>query len=94
MKKVNLGESGIMVSPIIFGAWAVGGWFWGGTEDKNSIAAIRTAIDHGINSIDTAPVYGFGHSERVLGEAIRGIRDKVILMTKVGLRWDKEEGHW
>ena len=70
----------------------MGGWFWGGMDDEESVTAIRTAIDSGITSIDTAPVYGFGHSEEVVGRGIRGIRDRVQLLTKVGLRWDNEEG--
>ena len=92
MKKNQLGQSSVAISPIILGAWAMGGWFWGGADDEQSVDSIRAAVDAGITSIDTAPVYGFGHSEKVVGRGIHGIRDRVQLMTKVGLRWDKEEG--
>lgn len=88
----RLGKSPLEVSPIIFGAWAIGGWYWGGTDDQQSINAIHTAVDAGINAIDTAPIYGFGHSETVVGKALKGIRNQVLIMTKVGLRWDSEEG--
>jgi aryl-alcohol dehydrogenase-like predicted oxidoreductase len=70
----------------------MGGWFWGGADDAVSVSAIRAAVDAGITSIDTAPVYGFGHSEEVLGRGLIGIRDRVQIMTKVGLRWDTDEG--
>ena len=92
MKRNQLGQSSVAVSPISLGAWAMGGWFWGGSDDEQSVHTIRAAVDSGITSIDTAPVYGFGHSEEVVGRGIRGIRDQVQLMTKVGLRWDLEEG--
>ncbi len=92
MQHTPLGRSSLSVSPVILGAWAMGGWFWGGSDDSQSIDAIRAAVDAGITSIDTAPVYGFGHSEDVVGRGISGIRDRVQLMTKVGLRWDTEEG--
>lgn len=92
MKQIPLGRSSISVSPVILGAWAMGGWFWGGSDDDASVETIRAAVDAGITSIDTAPVYGFGHSEVVVGRGIKGIRDQVQLMTKVGLRWDIDEG--
>jgi aryl-alcohol dehydrogenase-like predicted oxidoreductase len=92
MQPTPLGRSSLAVSPVILGAWAMGGWFWGGADDEESILAIRAAVDAGITSIDTAPVYGFGHSERVLGRGLVGIRDQVQIMTKVGLRWDTDEG--
>jgi len=92
MQYARLGRSDIQVSRVIFGAWVTGGWLWGGADDEESIAAIRKAIDIGITTIDTAPVYGFGHSERIVGEAIRGRRDQVIIATKCGLRWDRKEG--
>jgi len=68
-----------------FGAWALGGWMWGGTDQNDPVGAIHAAIDHGINLLDTAPMYGYGHSESVVGEAIKGRRDKVVLATKCGL---------
>src|SRR6202142_2691730 len=76
------------VSRIGLGTWAIGGWMWGGADDATSVATIRKAVDHGINLIDTAPVYGFGHSEEVVGKALtRGRRDRAIIATKVGLGW-------
>ena len=89
-----LGKSGIKASVIAFGAWAVGGWMWGGAKEEESINAIHAAIDGGINFIDTAPVYGFGYSEEVVGKAIHDRRDKVVLATKCGLIWHKEEGEY
>jgi methylglyoxal reductase len=88
----KLGSSGIDISAVGFGAWVTGGWMWGGADDRQSIAAIHAALDNGINLVDTAPVYGYGHSEQVVGEAIRDRRDKVVLATKCGLIWDREEG--
>jgi methylglyoxal reductase len=87
-----LGASSLAVSPVILGAWSYGGWYWGGADDTASVRAIHAAVDAGITSIDTAPVYGFGRSEEVLGRALTGIRDRVQILTKVGLRWDTEEG--
>ncbi len=79
----------IISSRIALGTWAMGGWMWGGSEDKESIRTIHAALDHGINLIDTAPIYGYGRSEEIVGEALRqgGRRDSVILATKVGLDW-------
>ena len=76
-------------SRIGLGTWAIGGWMWGGTDERESIQTIHAALDKGINLIDTAPVYGFGVSEEIVGKAIeeRGHREKVIIATKVGLEW-------
>lgn len=92
MKQRLLGQSGINASVVGFGAWAVGGWMWGGTDEKDSIAAIHAAIDAGISLIDTAPIYGFGRSEEIVGKAIHDRRDKVALATKCGLVWRLEKG--
>jgi aryl-alcohol dehydrogenase-like predicted oxidoreductase len=92
MELVKLGNSNISVTPIAFGAWAIGGWMWGGAERSEAIRAIKKSIDLGITSIDTAPAYGFGLSEEITGEAVKGIRDKVQLLTKFGLRWDDTRG--
>lgn len=92
MQLRQLGQSDVKVSPVIFGAWAIGGWMWGGSEEKESIAAIRASVEAGANTIDTAAVYGMGYSEEVVGRAIKGIRDKVIIATKCGMRWDTPEG--
>jgi len=89
MEYRQLGESGISASAITFGAWAIGGWMWGGTERSDAVAAIRASYDEGVTSIDTAAVYGQGLSEEIVGEALQGIpRDKVQIMTKFGMRWD------
>jgi len=92
MQLRQLGTSDLEVTPIILGTWAIGGWWWGGSDDDRAIEAINAALDAGINCIDTAPMYGFGHSEEVVGQAIRGRRDEVVLATKCGLRWDLAEG--
>src|SRR5687768_9437262 len=91
MKKRPLGHSGIEASVVAFGAWAIGGWTWGGADEQESIRAIHAFLDAGGNLIDTAPVYGFGRSEEVVGKAIADRRDKVVLATKCGLRWDLSE---
>ncbi|MCC9605840.1 aldo/keto reductase [Blastopirellula sp. JC732] len=88
MKTRPLGQSGIEASVVAFGAWAIGGWTWGGADEKESIAAIHAFLDAGGNLIDTAPVYGFGASEEVVGKAIADRRDKVVLATKCSMRWD------
>ncbi len=88
-----LGGSGIEASIVAFGAWAVGGWWWGGADDSESIDAIRKALDLGITFIDTAPAYGLGHSEEVVGKAIKGRRDEVVLATKCGLVWHSDRGN-
>jgi aryl-alcohol dehydrogenase-like predicted oxidoreductase len=75
------------VSRIGLGTWAIGGWMWGGADDAASVATIRKAIESGINLIDTAPVYGFGHSEEVVGKALQGMRDRAVIATKVALEW-------
>jgi len=94
MQYRKLGNSGIDISVVGLGCWAIGGWAWGGTDEKESIKTIKEAIDLGINLIDTAPIYGFGCSEEIVGKAIKGKRDKVVISTKFGLRWDLEEGEY
>ncbi len=87
----SLGNTELVASNVVFGAWAIGGWKWGGTDADESIAAIRAALDAGINCIDTAAVYGFGLSERLVGKAIEGYaREEILVATKCGLRWDIE----
>jgi len=88
----KLGSSHIDISVVGFGAWAIGGWMWGGADEQEAVDAIQAAIDHGVNLIDTAPVYGFGRSEEIVAQAIHGRREKVVLATKCGLIWDREEG--
>ena len=92
MQTRRLGSSELDLPVVTFGAWAIGGWQWGGTDDELARRAVRRAIDVGMSAIDTAPVYGFGHSESVVGEAIRGRRDEVLILTKAGLRWDSTDG--
>lgn len=92
MELRRLGASDLQIPPIIFGAWAIGGWLWGGTDDREAIAAIEASVDEGLFMIDTAPVYGFGHSEELVGKAIRGKREKVIIATKCGPRIDRTDG--
>ena len=87
-----LGKSGINASVVGLGTWAIGGWMWGGTEANDSVRAIHAALDAGINLIDTAPAYGFGLSEEIVGQAIRGRRDRVVLATKCGLVWHLRAG--
>lgn len=92
MRHRTLGSSGISASVIGLGTWAIGGWCWGGTDETAAIRGIHAAIDAGVNLIDTAPVYGFGVSESIVGKAIRGKRDKVVIATKCGLVWEHPEG--
>lgn len=79
------------VSRIGLGTWAIGGWMWGGTDEARSIETIRGAVQGGINLIDTAPVYGFGRSEEIVGKALDGIRDQAVIATKVALEWPDEQ---
>ena len=79
------------VSRIGLGTWAIGGWMWGGTDEARSIETIRGAVPGGINLIDTAPVYGFGRSEEIVGKALEGIRDQAVIATKVALEWPDEQ---
>lgn len=88
MQMRQLGTSDVRVSPIIFGAWAIGGWMWGGQEESEAIEAIRASIDAGVTTIDTAAIYGMGHSETLVAKAIKGRRDQVQIATKCGMRWD------
>lgn len=87
-----LGGSGIEASVVAIGAWAIGGWMWGGTDERKSIEAIQSSLDVGINFIDTAPAYGMGLSETIVGKAIAGRRGKVVLATKCGIVWHTEKG--
>jgi aryl-alcohol dehydrogenase-like predicted oxidoreductase len=79
----------LTVSRVAIGTWAIGGWMWGGTDEAESVSTIRAALDHGINVIDTAPAYGFGRSEEIVGKAVAEghLRNQVVIATKVGLEW-------
>ena len=91
MKKRKLGKHGMNASVVAFGAWAIGGWKWGGADATNSVAAVQASLDAGVDFIDTAAVYGFGLSEEIVGKAIQGRpREDIIVATKCGLRWDIE----
>jgi aryl-alcohol dehydrogenase-like predicted oxidoreductase len=89
MEYHQLGNSPVTASRITFGSWAAGGWMWGGTEQNDAVGAIHASYDLGVTSIDTAPIYGQGLSEEIVGEAIKSLpRDKVQILTKFGMRWD------
>ncbi len=91
MKKRQLGKNGMQASAVAFGAWAIGGWKWGGADADASVGAVHASLDAGVDFIDTAAVYGFGLSEEIVGKAIQGrARQSIILATKCGLRWDIE----
>ncbi len=93
MEYRKLGNSDLEVSVITFGAWAAGGWMWGSTDRNEAIEAIRASYDVGVTSIDTAPIYGQGTSEEIVGAAIKELpRDKIQILTKFGLRWDLPKG--
>lgn len=93
MEYRKIGNSDLELSAITFGAWAAGGWMWGSTDRNDAIKAIQAGYDLGVTSIDTAPIYGQGDSEEIVGEAVKGIaRDKIQLVTKFGMRWDLEKG--
>jgi aryl-alcohol dehydrogenase-like predicted oxidoreductase len=88
MEQISIGNSGLTASRVGLGTWAIGGWMWGGTDEARSIATIRAAVEQGITLIDTAPVYGFGRSEEIVGKALAGgLRDGVTIATKVGIAW-------
>jgi aryl-alcohol dehydrogenase-like predicted oxidoreductase len=93
MQPRRLGNSDVYVSPVIFGAWAIGGWMWGGQDESEAIEAIAASLDVGVNTIDTAAIYGQGYSEELVGRAIAGrARENVVIATKCGRRWDSEHG--
>src|SRR5947207_11221587 len=89
MEHAAIAGTSLEVSRVALGTWAIGGWMWGGTDETESIATIRAAIDHGINLTDTAPAYGFGRSEEIVGRAISEghLRSRVLIATKAGLEW-------
>ncbi|MEW5894533.1 MAG: aldo/keto reductase [Candidatus Omnitrophota bacterium] len=85
MKYSKIAETDLMVSSVSLGTWALGGLNWGDVNKEEAIGAVHAAIDHGISLIDTAPFYGYGNAERLIGEALVGRREKVVLATKCGL---------
>jgi aryl-alcohol dehydrogenase-like predicted oxidoreductase len=90
METVTIPGTDLEVSRIALGTWAIGGWMWGGRDEKESIDTIHAALDRGVTLIDTAPVYGFGSSEEIVGQALKqyGRRDRTCISTKAGLAWD------
>ena len=90
MELTDIPGTSLKVSPVAIGTWAIGGWMWGGTDERESVATIQAAFEHGVNIVDTAPVYGFGRSEEIVGKAIaeRRLRSEVLIATKTGLQWD------
>ena len=95
MRYMKVGKTDLEVSRIGLGTWAIGGGsWWGDNDDAESIRTIHAALDLGVNLVDTAPVYGMGHSEEVVGKAIANRRSKVILSTKCGLMFDRTEGSY
>src|SRR5437660_1429528 len=89
MEHAAIAGTSLEVSRVALGTWAIGGWMWGGTDEAESIATIRAALDRGINLIDTAPVYGFGRSEEIVGKALAEghLRSRVRIATKTGIEW-------
>jgi aryl-alcohol dehydrogenase-like predicted oxidoreductase len=87
---IDIPGTSLKVSRVAIGTWAIGGWMWGGTDEAQSVATIRTAFEHGINVVDTAPVYGFGRSEEIVGKAVAEgrLRSQVLIATKAGLEWN------
>jgi aryl-alcohol dehydrogenase-like predicted oxidoreductase len=94
MQRRKLGWTDLELTQVGLGTWAIGGgdwsFAWGPQDDQRSIETIHAALDQGINWIDTAPVYGLGHSEEVVGQAIAGLSERPIIATKCGRRWDAE----
>ncbi len=84
---VEIPAAQLKVSRVALGTWAMGGWMWGGTDERESIATIHAALSQGINLIDTAPAYGFGVSEQIVGAALDGVRTQAVIATKTGLEW-------
>src|ERR1700736_3067294 len=89
MEFVQIPGTSVKASRIALGTWAIGGWMWGGTDEKDAIRTIHAALDGGLNMVDTAPVYGLGRSEEIVGKALAedGRRKHAVIATKVGLDW-------
>lgn len=90
----EIGKSGIVASAVGLGTWAIGGWMWGGTDEAEAVKAIHASLDEGITLVDTAPAYGMGRAEEILGRALRGRRDKAVISTKCGLVWHTQKGNY
>jgi aryl-alcohol dehydrogenase-like predicted oxidoreductase len=89
MERAPIPGTSLDISRVALGTWAIGGWMWGGTDEAESIATLRAAVEHGVDLIDTAPVYGFGRSEEIVGKALApgNLRARVRIATKAGLEW-------
>ncbi len=85
----NIADTGLTVSRVGLGTWAIGGWMWGGTDEEESVKTIHAAVERGVTLIDTAPAYGFGRSEEIVGRALAEgqLRSRVVIATKTGLEW-------
>lgn len=89
----EIGRSGVAASAVGLGTWAIGGWMWGGTDERESVAAIHASLDAGVTLIDTAPAYGLGRAEEIVGKALSGRRGKAVIATKCGLVWHTQQGN-
>ncbi len=89
LERATIPGTSLELSRVALGTWAIGGWMWGGTDEAESLGTIRAALERGITVIDTAPVYGFGRSEEIVGKALAqgGLRQRVVIATKAGLEW-------
>lgn len=92
MTSKRLGSSGVACESVGLGTWAMGGWMWGGSDDAAAIDAIRASLDAGVSLIDTAPAYGLGHAETLVGQALAGRRSDAVIATKCGLVWHTQQG--
>src|SRR5258705_3511350 len=90
MEFVDIPGTSMRVSRVALGTWAIGGWMWGGSNENDAVSTIHAALERGINLIDTAPVYGFGRSEEIVGKAlaIGGRRKRAVIATQVRLDWE------
>src|SRR5882672_9379223 len=95
MEMIPIAGLDVAASRVALGTWAIGGWMWGGTDVRGAIRTVQAALDRGITLIDTAPVYGFGQAEEIVGKAlaIAHRRDRVLIATKCGLEWHGNEVH-
>jgi aryl-alcohol dehydrogenase-like predicted oxidoreductase len=93
MEFATIPNTSLRISRVGLGTWAIGGWMWGGTDEEESVKTIRDAVERGITLIDTAPAYGFGHSEEIVGRALAEgqLRSRVVIATKTGLEWKDGE---
>jgi methylglyoxal reductase len=89
----KMGRSDVVASAVGLGTWAMGGWMWGGHDDDASVAAIRASLDNGVTLIDTAPAYGLGKAEELVGIAVKGRREQAVIATKCGLNWHHGKGN-